>query len=524
MGQALLLLFNSRCVALLCFGNTAGHHAKLFLNALLAICFIFFSFTARAEKIYDFDATCIQAYQQISSLKLNAGQQLVNQARKENPDNLIPEILDSYIDFYILFFNEDPADYKGRMPHFSERLSILANGPESSPFYNFCRTIVYMQKACVEIKFGKQWAAGWDFRKAFSLVKGNKKEFPSFELNNMVYGPMQVVAGTIPDGYKWLTNLFGIKGSIKDGINQLQQFLASNDPLVKVFANEVSLYYCYILFYIQNNPEAAFNYMVNKKLDIVNNHLLAYMATNLAINDKRTDFANSLMLKRNPSSEYLPTPVWDLEMGYTKLHQLETADAAKAFESFLQRFKGKFYVKDASEKLSWAYYLQGDANGAENARQRLLKTGSLITDADKQAQKNAKAAGWPNTLLLRTRLLSDGGYNNEALKLLAGKSTNDFSMPEDKLEFTYRAGRIYDDLGRAEEAIKMYQLTIKIGEARTEYYAARAALQIGLLYEKQGNKDQALLYFKKCLDMEDHDYKDSLDQKAKAGIARIKGS
>src|SRR5262249_5897546 len=164
-------------------------------------------------KVFDFNATCQQAYQNITALKLNIGAQLVAQARRENPDNLIPEILDNYIDFYILFFNEDPNDYQLRMPHFEDRLERVEGGPENSPFYNFCKTVIYMQKASVEIKFGRQWSAGWDFRRAFNLLKENRRSFPSFLPDNMIYGPMLVVAGTIPDGYKWLAGLFGIKGS-----------------------------------------------------------------------------------------------------------------------------------------------------------------------------------------------------------------------------------------------------------------------------------------------------------------------
>jgi len=72
-------------------------------------------------------------------------------------------------------------------------------------------------------------------------------------------------------------------------------------------------------------------------------------------------------------------------------------------------------------------------------------------------------------------------------------------------------------------AIKNYLNAIAIGENRTEYYASRAALQIGLIYEKQGNKTLAVKYYKKCLNMNDHDYKDSIDQKAKAGVARCTG-
>ena len=168
-------------------------------------------------------------------------------------------------------------------------------------------------------------------------------------------------------------------------------------------------------------------------------------------------------------------------------------------------------------------FLQGNTNAAENARQQVLTKGSETTDADKQAAKDAKSGVWPNPLLLKARLLNDGGYNNEAIALLTGKSAADFTKQEDKLEFAYRIARIYDDVGRDSEAIKMYLLAIKLGEDRTEYYAARAALQIGLIYEQQGKKDIAIKYFQECLDMKDHDYKDSLDQKAKAGIERCRG-
>lgn len=524
MSRTALLLYRFGCVAHLCNNNAVRQLAVHLKRPGLVACAMFFLSVAKAEKVFDFNSTCQQAYQQISSLKINAGAQLVQQARKENPDNLIPEILDSYIDFYILFLNEDPAEYDKRMPHFDERLEKIEEGPGNSPFYNYCRTVVYMQKACVEIKFGRQWAAGWAFRKAFTLAKENKIKYPSFQLNNMIYGPMQVAAGTIPSGYKWLAGILGIKGSVKEGMVLMQQFLHSNDAMAKIFFNEASFYYCYVLFYVQNEPEKVFQYISQKKLDLVNNHLLAYMAANLALNNKKTEFAKNTILNRNKSSEYLDITIWEFEMAYVKMQHLETAEAIQYFLQFFAKFKGRFYVKDAYEKLSWCYYLQGNIPAAENARKLVLQKGSLITDADKQAQKDAKAGVWPNTLLLKTRLLNDGGYNTEALGLLHGKSANDFTKPEEKLEFAYRVGRIYDDIGREDEAVKMYLSAIQLGQNRTEYYAARAALQIGWIYERQGKKDTALKYYTQCMDMKDHDYKDSLDQKAKAGIARCEGS
>lgn len=476
-----------------------------------------------ADKVYDFNTTCQQAYKEITSLRLTSGEKLVTLARQQNPDNLIPDLLDSYIDFFTLFFNEDPAEFKIRKPHFDKYIDRINDGPNSSPFYNYSRAVVLIQKACVEIKFSERWNAGWDFRKAFSLIKDNRKKFPAFAPDNMIYGPMQVVAGTVPDGYKWMANLFGIKGSISNGMALMQTALNSNDAYAKLFYNEASFYYCYILFYIQNQPEQTFQFISQKKFDLVNNHLLAYMAANLAINNKMNEYARNIIQNKNDAPVYLQTPIWNFEMGYVQLRNLELTGAIKNFEYFLSHFKGKFYVKDACEKLAWCYYLQGNIVAANNARQMILKRGNAETDADKQAAKDAKSGKFPNTVLLKARVLNDGGYNMQALALLDEKTIKDFTNTEDQLEFTYRLARIYDGLDKDDIAIKNYLNAIAIGENRSEYYASRAALQIGLIYEKKGNKALAIQYYKKCLGMNDHEYKDSIDQKAKAGIARCTG-
>lgn len=493
---------------------------KLICSFLLCFC-VFIS--VHANKIYDFNATCQQAYKEITSLRLENGQKLTALARQQNPDNLIPDLLDSYADFFVLFFNEDPAELKIREPHFDGYLSKLNDGPNTSPFYNYSRAVVLIQKACVEIKFGERWASGWDFRKAFALIKDNRKKFPAFVPNNMLYGPMQVVAGTIPDGYKWIAGLFGIKGSISNGMALMQTVINSNDAYAKLFSNEAAFYYCYTMFYIQNQPEKVFQFINQKKFDLINNHLLAYMAANLAINNKMNEYARNIIQNRNTSSAYMQTPVWNFELAYLQMRHLELADAAKNFEYFLSHFKGKFYVKDAYEKLSWCYYLQGNTTTANNARQMVLKKGNTETDADKEANKNAKSGRWPNVVLLKARILNDGGYNEQAIALLQNKTADDFTDASDKLEFTYRTGRIYDDMNRDDSAIKHYLSAIALGENRTEYYASRAALQIGMIYEKQGNKTLAVQYYKRCLNMPNHDYKDSMDQKAKSGIARCSG-
>jgi tetratricopeptide (TPR) repeat protein len=492
---------------------------RLVLLSILASC----TFWGHSQKVYDFNATCLQAYQEITKLKISSGLALAEKARQQNPNNLIPLLLESYADFYTLFLNEDPKEFLQRYPRFAERISLLQDGPRSSPFYLYSLSLVKVHKAGAAIKFGKLWDAGWDFRKAYQLIKDNRKQFPGFGPNDLLYGSLQAVVGTIPKGYKWIASLFGMRGSLTEGMKIVRSFINSNDPWAKAFFNEAAFMYPYLMFYIENKKEEALVFTQQRKLDLVNNHLHAYMAANLGINNKQSEYAKNVILARNKSDEYLKTGIWDFELGFTKIYHLETQEAARYLESFLANFKGKFYVRDAYQKLSWCYYLQGNQAKAEEVRKNILKKGSTDADADKQALKDAKSGKWPNKLLLRARLLSDGGYAIDAAALLQGKTEDDFAAEEEKLEFAYRVARIYDDLNREEDAIRNYLIAIRLGEKRPEYFAARAALQIGQIYEKRGQKALAITYYQKCLDMDDHEYKDSLDQRAKSGIARCKG-
>lgn len=493
---------------------------KTFILVFLSL---IFSAEASAEKLFDYNSTCQLAYQEITKLKIESGLALIAKAKKQNPDNLIPVMLEDYVDFFELFFNEDPNEFEKRMPQFNERISKISEGPKTSPYYNFCLTTIRVHKAAVEIKFGQNWNAGWDFRRAFLLLKENRKNHPDFILDDLMTGSLYAIVGTLPSGYKWLASLLGIRGSIVEGMTLLKRFTYSNDPWAKLYANESAFIYPFLLFYIENKRDEAVAFAQQRKLDLVNNHLLCYMAANLAINNKQTAMAGVMMMNRNMSAEYLKLSVWDFEMGYVKLYHLELNESIKYLEQFQKDFKGNFYRKDANLKLSYAYYLQNNMAKAIATRNEILKKGATDTDADKKALKDAKSGIWPNALLLRSRLLNDGGFHKEALALLAGKSLENFANEEDKLEFSYRVARIYDDLGKKDDAIKAYQTAILLGEHRKEYYAARAALQIAQIYEDRGQKSLAITYYQKCLEMGDHEYKDSLDQRAKSGIARCKG-
>ncbi len=457
--------------------------------------YLFFPVPGRGQKHFDFNNGCQQAYREIIRLRLDEGVRLLSAEKKRDPNNLIPVFLDNYIDFFQLFFNEDPAAYQAAKGRMDQRIANLSEGPDSSPFSLFTRSVIHFQWAAIKIKFGHNWEAGWDFRRSFLQSRECKERFPGFAPATMLSGTMQVVAGTIPDGYKWLSGLLGIRGNIGTGMQELDQFLASEDPWAKVFHDETNFYYLYLQFYIRNRREEVFTSIRQQKLDVKNNHLYAYLYANLCINDQQSALAEQVISQRSNAPGYLDMPVWDLEMGYASLNHLEPGTPIY-LERFLHRFKGKFYVKDALEKLAWYYYLEGDQARADSLRSLVLERGVSESDADRQAFKEAKSGKWPDKVLLRARLLSDGGYFDEALRSLQDVSASGFTQPEEKCELAYRLGRIYDgSRSRTDEALAAYLTTIKTGENLKEYYAARAALQTGFIYEERGDPARAIVFF-----------------------------
>lgn len=485
----------------------------------LVLLFLLFVQQANSQYVFEFNENCQNAYREIFSLRIGHGQQLLKAEKAHNPNNLIPDFLENYIDFLVLFFNEDPLEFDKRKGNLAKRLERIDKGPQDSPFFLLSKSVINLQWAAVHVKLGSRWDAGWMLRRAYIQSRDNVRRFPHFSPSYLYNGLLQVSAGTVPDGYRWLSSLMGVKGTVDGGMKQVREFLNNNEEYAKMFRDEAIFYYLYLMFYVQNERQAVFDFIRDQKLDVVNNHMFAYLATNLHINAQRSAEAEKFIVGRNPHPSYFQTPVWNLEMGYVCVNR-GSPDAADYLQKFVRDFKGRFYVKDALQKISWHYYLNGDSIRARDARQSLLDRAGSETEADKLAQKEAASGKWPNKLLLRARLLNDGGYLREALALFHGKSIEDFNLTEEKLEFCYRVGRLYDDLGNTRGAIDFYRQAVRLGEKRTEHYAARAALQIGFLYEKQHQKQAALEWFRRCLSMKNHDFKDSLDQRAKAGIKR----
>lgn len=454
------------------------------------------------------------------SLQQSAAEATLKEELSANPNNLIPFYLADYGDCLQLLFNGDNADFDRMKGRQDERLGQVEKGDENSPWYRFCKAIIYLHWALVDLRFGDNFKAANKFRKSYGLLKENRQKFPRFEENKIFLGLEQAVAGAVPDNYKWIASVFGVKGDINKGVSEIVAYLNAHPDGQGAMSEEAIIYYTYLRFYLLSQPEMAWNYINTAPFAEQDNLMHAFIKSNLALNYRKADVAFKILKNATGIKGYTLFPIMDYELAEALLLKLDFSCVA-IYERFIKNYKGKQFVKDTWQKMAWAAYLQNNISRSGFCVQQIKKSGNTATDADKQAQRFAENGTWPMRELLEIRLLIDGGYYKNALGKMQMINKATLVTIPNKLEYNFRYGRIFEELGNSDKAILFYKATIEEGRQRTEYFAARAALQMALMLEHAGKKNEAVAGFKDCLSMRNHDFQSSIDQQAKAGLNRL---
>jgi len=489
-------------------------------KVLSVFCLLFSVSTALADEYtFDYDANCNKAYQFYMSLHIAEGNAMVRREIIQHPYNLMSTYLADYDDCLLLLLNCDKKEYEQRKSHLDARLELLEQGDENSPWQRLCRAGIYLHWALVHVRLGDNFKAATLFRKSYLLIKENNEKFPSFEYNKVFLGLEETVVGTIPDNYKWIASMFGMKGNVRKGIEKLEGFISkhnNDDPLQQ----EAIILHTYLKFYLLSQQPVVWNFLNSNQFPTHNNLLFTFVKANIAVNYRKADETIETLREAERNSEYNNFPIFHFEMASALLYKQDPASITY-FKKFLNAYKGKLFVKDAWQKMGLAYYLEHDMKQANYCMSQIIKQGNAQVDADKQAMRFAEKGEWPNITLLQARLYLDGGYYKQALEKLNTVNEHSFSNISDKLEYCFRLGRACDELGSEGKALQYYQQTINMGRDHTDYFAARAALQMAFIFEHTGRPKEALERYRECLSMHNHDFQSSIDQQAKAGVNRL---
>ncbi|MBU6339994.1 MAG: hypothetical protein KGS48_00745 [Bacteroidetes bacterium] len=474
-------------------------------------------------KYFEFSNPAFDLYQKIVSLRLNEARAGLDAYKKSEPDNLIPLFLENYYDFMLVFINDDEAEYQRLQKNMEPRLAKIARGDSYSPYYLYTQAEIRLQWSLLHLRYSAYLSAMSDVKQAFALLEENQRKFPDFIANKKSLGIMHAMVGNIPDDYKWAVRaLGGMHGTVTQGIAELEEVLAFARKTPFLFEAETQLAYAIIQYYYNNNYELAWKTLKNSKLATLENPLAQFALGTVAMRTGQNDEAIRILSKLPGDPAFHPFYLPYYMLGLAKLRRLDL-DANQYLEYFLNHYHGKNNLKEANQKLAWYHLVQDNELGYQTYMHYVKIKGGDNNEADKSALLAANSGEIPDQRLLKARLLFDGGYFQRAYDLLKNAAGDYANNHKFHLEYLYRMGRITQNLNKRAEAIQFYQQAVQLGSSDPWYYACNAALQMGIIHEKQGSFAEARKAFQTCLNLKTEEYGASLHAQAKAGLSRVKG-
>src|SRR5690606_39149692 len=191
----------------------------------------------------------------------------------------------------------------------------------------------------------------------------------------------------------------------------------------------------------------TWKFLNNAGIDFKNNHLFTFMKANLALDDNKAAIAEQTIRNRNTSPAYLPVPMFEHQLGMSLLQKMDE-ECLVHFQRYLNTNKSSLFIKDTYQKMSYYCLASGNLPKAMRYKNQIKLAGAAQIDADKQAQRYGESNSFPHPILLKARLLCDGGYFDAALELLSKQQLSHFKNLADQLEFNYRYARIYTLTGQ----------------------------------------------------------------------------
>ena len=481
-------------------------------------------FPAQARDAFDFSAPLQAAYSDIQKLRIGAASTLLKAERKKGTGNGFIPYLESYADFFYYLVTDDQKSYN---QHFAKkqdaRLQEIAALSDKSPYQRMLMAEVRLHSAFVKLKFGNRTSGGWDIIRANRLLSENARLFPDFVPHLKTLGLLHVMIGSVPEEYQWVARLMGLRGDIALGLKELAE-VEKKSP---VFAREARVVSLLLKAYMLSPDEFPLPELRELPYREPDNLLFHFLSASVLMKRGESRSAQEILDKAPLGGSYLDFPFLHYMKAELALYAARYTDAQTGFQYFIDHSQGINFVKDALFKQFLSQWLkQGEIS--KELLDKIVSTGAQNVEADKHAQRMAERflrgeISGEQRILFKARYAFDGGYLTDAENLLRPQHESSFAHLHSRIEYNYRMGRILQQQHKWKEAIPFLTRAVTLNQGYDYYYGPSAALQLGYIYQDLGQPDQAVTWFEKALSFKKHEYKNSIDNKARAALTRIRG-
>lgn len=461
-----------------------------------------------------------KAFGYITQLRFAEARQIVDEQRGKNPQNRVGSYLDAAMICAEIFANEDQQRFVRAQERIDALLLEIEEVEASNPFRNLFLGEIHLAQATLNGKFKNNIKAAWQFYKAYGLLTENAKRFPEFMPHNISLGVLYAGIGSLPEDYRSMAGLLGFEGSVQGGLAMVKKafWRLSADEDLNFYRPYAGFVYSYVTHQLGTSSNVS---PQSLSLDVTKSSFLIYAQAIIELENGNAEEALKWLDSRPRGERYFDFNYMDYLQGKILLG-LNPERAIHYFEKYLQSISGDVYVKSTYRYLSWCYLLKGKEEKAEEMRENVFRKGSTTTGADRQALQEA-TDGF-NYTLIKARVLFDVGKYDKADAFLKGhpvKSCCD--TPAEEAEYYYRYGRIKQEQEQVTEAVLWFSRSLGVVNAGSTFAVGNSALQLGLLYEQQGDVRKAKEYFRKTLKYSGYPFYEGIHQKAKAGLSRLKG-
>jgi tetratricopeptide (TPR) repeat protein len=381
----------------------------------------------------------------------------------------------------------------------------------------FVKAELHLQWVFVYLKFGHEFDAAIQLRKAYQITKDLRKKYPDYRAALKTSGLLNVMIGSVPDKYNWILDVLDMHGDVGQGLKELESLKNSPHDL----AFEANLWHAFILGFVLQQPENGLKEL-DAKSQLRDNLATRFLRANLLIKNSNSEEALRLIESMEETIDKDAFPYFLYLRGELLLHKGLYEESVKSYEAFLVHYKGQNYLKDAYYKMGICYWLMNKVNAANKEFEIARNTGKETTEADRYASKALLENEPPPAALVQLRYFTDGGYYQQALEIVRALDSNSFSDRKNQVEFLYRKARLYHKLKDIPQAVLLYRETIEANGESEWYFAPNACLQLGYIAMDADRHKEAREYFNKALSYRKHEYKNSIDSKARSGLAQLR--
>lgn len=491
--------------------------AKLVFTVLLL-----FFMPATYASVFFYTPGCIEAQKHIASLRLAKAEQILAVEAKANPNNAAIPFLQNSVDFYRIIAEQSFVGYKAEEQAKSYRFDMAKKIPLSSPYHLYAQSEMHLQWAFIKVFHAEYVGAMLEFRNAYQLANQNLTKFPEFKPSLKTVGMFKALLGTTPKNYKWVLGVAGLSGNYEKGMAMLEQYVKADVPADAILDEQMGVFY-YGLFMLNfGDKQKAWEFTQAHTLDWNTNLMSCYLRAFTASKVAQNDEAIRVLQNRPKTADYESFPMLDYMLGQYKLNRLDE-DADQPLKRFVSFYKGKVLMNDAYRRLSWHYLVHGDEDKFKVYRELSKRYRKEQSEEEKNTQYEMDKHIPHDVIVLKARLLFDGGYYAKAEEVIKQRSIEQCKTTYQKLEYYYRYGRICQEAHRYSKAVELFSAVIKNANTSTTYYfAPNACYQLGVIYAKTGFKQLAESYFKQVPAYKHAEYIESIEVKAETELEKLK--